>query len=168
MDVGIAGIRFSSVTLVILAILTWSAGCTEKGPAVVVDDRWSVDYARNGCSMRAITEEPCVGDPVAEVRRFEAQLGTFFAGDPSCQGVVLASDRSPDSAPSRARSVADWQLTLDFIVGEASQSWSMIRYVDRSYNTGNGNPGEIAHNICAVVRQARGRRDSPLTGAAPK
>ena len=143
--------------LLILPILPLSAGCTEKEPAVVVDDRWNVDYAKNGCSMRAITEEPCVGDPVAEVRRFEAQLGTSFAGDPSCQGVVLANYRGPDSAPSRARSVADWQLTLDFIVGEASQSWSMIRHVDRSYNTGNGNPGEMAHTICAVVKQAHGQ-----------
>jgi hypothetical protein len=168
MDVGMAGFRFSSVTSVILAILLLSAGCTEKEPAVVVDDRWSVDYAKNGCSMRAITEEPCVGDPVAEVRRFEAQLGTFFAGDPSCQGVVLAGYQGPDSAPSRARSAADWQLTLDFIVGEASQSWSLIRYVDRSYDTGNGNPREIAHTICAVVRQARGRRHAQLTGAALK
>jgi hypothetical protein len=157
MDVRIADVRLSSITFLMLAILLLSAGCTEKEPAVVVDDRWNVDYAKNGCSMRAVTEEPCVSDPVAEVRRFEAQLGTFFARDPSCQGVVLANYQGPDSAPSRVPSIADWQLTVDFISGEASQSWSMIRHVDRSYNTGNGNPGEIAHTICAVVKRARGQ-----------
>jgi hypothetical protein len=46
---------------------------------------------------------------------------------------------------------------VDFISGEASQSWSMIRHVDSSYNTGNGNPGEIAHTICTVVKHARGQ-----------
>jgi hypothetical protein len=157
MDVRTANIRLSSVPFLILAILHLCVGCTEKEPAVVVDDRWNVDYAKNGCSMRAITEEPCVGDPVAEVRSFEAQLGTFFASDPSCQGVVLANYKGPDSAPSRAASIADWRLTLDFIFGETSQSWSMIRHVDSSYNTGNGNPRKIAHTICAVVKQARGQ-----------
>src|SRR5580704_496423 len=78
MDVRIADVRLSSITFLMLAILLLSAGCTEKEPAVVVDDRWNVDYAKNGCSMRAVTEEPCVSDPVAEVRRFEAQLGTSF------------------------------------------------------------------------------------------
>jgi hypothetical protein len=157
MNVRFADIRLSSVTLLILAILPLSVGCTQNDPAVVVDDRWNVDHAKNDCSMRAITEEPCVGDPVAEVRRFEAQLGTFFASDPSCQGVVLANYKGPDSAPPRAASSADWQLTLDFILGEASQSWSVIRHVDRSYDTGSGNPGEIAHTICAVVKRARGQ-----------
>jgi hypothetical protein len=157
MDVRIADVRLSSITLLMLAILPLFAGCTEKEPAVVVDDRWNVDYAKNGCSTRAVTEEPCVSDPVAEVRRFEAQLGTFFARDPSCQGVVQVNDQGPDSATSRVPSIADWQLTVDFISGEASQSWSMIRHVDSSYNTGNGNPGEIAHTICAIVKQARGQ-----------
>ena len=157
MNVRIANIRLSSVTFLILAILPSSVGCTQQDAAVVVDDRWNVDHAENDCSMRAITEEPCVGDPVGEVRRFEAQLGTFFSSDPSCQGVVLANYKGPDSAPSRAASISDWQLTLDFIFGDASQSWSMIRHVDGSYNTGNGNPGEIAHTICAVVKQARGQ-----------
>jgi hypothetical protein len=155
MDVRNARMRRWSVTFLILAVLPPSVGCTRKEPVVVVDDRWNVDSAKNGCSMRAITEEPCVGDPVAEVRSFEAQLGTFVASDPSCQGVVLADYKSRDSTPARAASIADWQLTLDFISGEASQSWSMIRHLDSSYNTGNGNPGEIAHTICAVVKEAR-------------
>jgi hypothetical protein len=105
-----------------------------------------------------------VGDPIAEVRSFEAQLATFFASDPSCHGVVVANYEGPDSAHSKSASIADWQLTLDFILGEPSQSWSMIRHVDSSYNTGsssyntgNGNPREIAHTICAVVKQAGGR-----------
>jgi hypothetical protein len=155
MDVCMAEIRLSSVTFLMLAILPLSLGCTEKEPVVVVDDRWNVDYAKNGCSMQAITEEPCVGDPVAEVRSFEARLGTFFASDPSCQGVVVASYAGPDSSRSKAASIADWQLMLDFISGRPSQSWSMIRRVDGSYNTGHGNPGEIAHAICAVVKRAR-------------
>jgi hypothetical protein len=156
MEVRIANIRRSSVTFLIAAIFSLSVGCTRKEPVVVVDDWWNVDYAKNGCAMRAVTEEPCVGDPVAEVRRFEAQLGAIFASDPSCHGVVVASYEGPHSARSKAASIADWQLMLDFILGEASQSWSMIRFVDSSYNTGNGNPKEIAHSICVVVKQAGG------------
>jgi hypothetical protein len=156
MEARIADIRPSSVPFLIAAILSLSVGCTKREPAVVVNDWWNVDYAKKGCAMRAVTEEPCVGDPVAEVRGFEAQLGTLFASDPSCHGVAVASYEGPQSARSRAATVADWQLTLDFISGEASQSWSMIRYVDRSYNTGTGNPREIAHAICAAVKHTGG------------
>jgi hypothetical protein len=163
-DVRVASIRLSSVTWLILAIVSLPVGCTSKEPVVVVDDRWNVDYAKKGCSVRAVTEEPCVGDPIAEVRSFEAQLATFFASDPSCHGVAVANYEGPGSGHSKAASIADWQLTLDFILGEPSQSWSMIRHVDgsdntgnSSYSTGNGNPGEIAHTICGVVKQAAGR-----------
>jgi hypothetical protein len=155
-DSRIAFVPPSSVALLIVAILSLAVGCTRKEPVVVVDDWWNVDYAKNGCATRAVTEEPCVGDPATEVRSFEVQLGTVFASDPSCHGVVLANYKGPDSTPSKSASTADWQLMFDFISGEVSQNWSMVGHVDGTYNTGNGNPKEIAHTICAVVKQTGG------------
>jgi len=65
-----------------------------------------------------------------EVHDFESQLRTFFASDPLCHGVVLAGF-GPTQVASRAASEADtskedWQLMLDFRVGESSQSWTLV------------------------------------------
>jgi hypothetical protein len=127
-------------------------GCTKTKPIVVVDDWWNVDFAKNGCELRG-----CIGDPVAEVRDFEARLSTSFATDESCHSAVLASFFGPAGQSSNAASKAEWQLMLDFNVGEASQSWKMVhRTGDKSYTTGEGNPKEIAHSICAVVNHTGG------------
>lgn len=145
------------LTLSVLGIALFLFGCTKGESIVVVDDWWDVDYARNGCEMRAQGPNPCVGDPVAEVRDFEAQLSTSFATDPSCRGVVLATFNGPVGESSSAASKAGWQLMLGFVVGEASQQWSMVhRTGDNHYTSGQGNPREIAHSICAVVNHTGG------------
>jgi hypothetical protein len=139
--------------LSVLGILLSLFGCTKIKPTIVVDDWWNVDFAKNGCELRG----GCIGDPVAEVRDFEAQLSTSFATDTSCHSVVLASYIGPAGQSSNAASKADWQLMLDFNVGEASQSWKMVhRTGDNFYTTGQGNPKEIAHSICAVVNHTGG------------
>jgi hypothetical protein len=145
------------LTLFVLGIALFQFGCTKRESIVVVDDWWNVDYAKGGCEMRAHSGNPCFGDPVAEVRDFEARLGTSFAADPSCRGVVLATFNGPVGQSSSAASKAGWQLMLDFALGEGSQYWSMVhRTGDNHYTTGRGNPSEIAHSICAVVNHTGG------------
>ena len=143
--------------LAVLGVALFLLGCTKTESIVAVDDWWNVDYAKNGCEMRAHTGNPCVGDPADEVRDFEAQMATFFATDPSCSGIVLATFIGPVGQSSSAASKAGWQLMLDFTVGEASQQWSMVhRTGDNHYTTGQGNPREMAHSICAVMNHTGG------------
>ena len=136
-----------------------SCGCTKREPIVVIDDWWNVDFAKNGCARRAGSGDPCIGDPVVEVRDFEAQLRTFFASDPLCHGVALADYGGPKQVASEAASQADtskadWQLMFDFNVGESSQSWTMVHQAQTS--SGKGYPKEVVHTVCAVVRQTGG------------
>jgi hypothetical protein len=143
-----------------LILCVFSFGCTKKQTAIVVDDWWNVDYAKSGCEPRSNSGSQCIGDPVLEVRDFEAKLDTVFASDPSCQGVVFVSYRGPNSpsSPEAARvdSKAEWQLMMDFNMGETSQSWSMVRRSDWHMATGTGTPQEIIHTICAVAKQVGG------------
>lgn len=146
--------------LLLLSVLAFSFGCGKKQPIVVVDDWWNVDFAKNDCEMRARNgDAQCIGDPVAEVREFEALLRTSFASDASCSGVLLADFAGPKQGASNAASEADaskadWWLMLDFDVGESSQSWTMVHHAQTT--TGHGNPKELVHTLCAVVKQVGG------------
>ena len=147
-----------AIALSLLCIFAFSSGCTRREPIVVLDDWWNVDFAKNGCEMRAGSNDPCIGDPVMEVHDFESQLRTFFASDPLCHGVVLAGF-GPTQAASRAASEADtskedWQLMLGFRVGESSQSWTLVHHAQAS--TGQGPPKDTVHAVCAVVKQTGG------------
>ena len=145
------------IQLFFLAISLFLFGCTKRESIVVVDDWWNLDFAKNGCELRARSGNPCIGDPVSALREYEAQLSTAFATDPSCRGVVLSTFNGPTGQSSSAASKAGWQLMLSFIEGEGSQQWSMVhRTGDNSYRTGQGNPSETAHSICAVVNHAGG------------
>jgi hypothetical protein len=148
-----------TIASLLCAILLFSSGCAKREPIVVIDDWWNVDFAKNGCELRAGSNDPCVGDPVVEVRDFESQLRTFFASDPRCHGVVLADFFGPTQAASRAASEAntskaDWQLMLDFNVGQTSQNWTIVHHGQTS--TGQGHPKDVVQTVCAIVRQTGG------------
>jgi hypothetical protein len=142
----------------LLCVFVFSFGCRKKEPIVVIDDWWNVDFAKNSCDRRAASNDPCTGDPVVEVRDFESQLRTFFTSDPRCQGIILAAF-GPGQAASKAASEADtskadWQLMLDFSVGQTSQGWTMVHHGQTS--TGQGQPKDVVQAVCAIVRQAGG------------
>jgi hypothetical protein len=123
----------------LLGVITFTFGCTKKEPTVVIDDWWNVDFAKNGCDMRARNgDHPCIGDPTAEVRDFEAQLRTAFASDGSCHGVGLADFQGPNQAASKAASKAntskaDWQLMLDLVWANHRNAgrWCIMRRQQR-------------------------------------
>jgi len=80
---------FEDCRPVLLCFSVLSCGWGNRKPVVVIDDWWNVDFARNACNQRAASNDPCVGDPVAEVRDFESELRTLSAGDPRCQGIIF-------------------------------------------------------------------------------
>src|SRR5258708_14002453 len=109
------------VLTVLLAVLF---ACIKKELIISIDDWWNVDYSKNACELRKTGDMPCVGDPVPELRDFEARMNTFFATDAACRGVALTNYQGPRSKPSKAASEpysnTDWSLTLDFHAGESS------------------------------------------------
>jgi hypothetical protein len=137
---------------------------------VVAVDAWlAVDLARGDCAVRAAKGSPCTGEPTAEVRKFVDQLETVFANDTSCRNVTLDIRDDLLERSSQATSDSDWQLILDFAVGVDTQLWSMVPRTGNSVlNTGQGNPREIGHAICSVVKsqshQARAFTGSKTAG----
>jgi hypothetical protein len=147
------------VAFFLVAAFALSFACAKREPVVVLDDWWNIDFAKNGCEMRAHTVNPCIGDPLLEVRDFELQFHAFFASDPLCHGIVLADYKGPEHVASKAASDADtskgdWQLMLDFNVGRPSQGWTLVHHNQAS--TGQGDPKEIIHTVCGVVKQTGG------------
>jgi len=90
----------------------------------------------------------------------KTNLGTAFASDVTCHGTVLINYTGlPQNSSSLDNKNVDYQLMLNFTLGEASHNWSMVRRKTNGenwYTTGNGNPREIAHTICAVISQSGG------------
>jgi len=144
--------------LILLLVFAFCSACKKKEPIVVIDDRWNVDFAKNDCELRARAGDRCIGDPVVEVREFEAKLRTSFASDTSCHGIVLA-DFDPNQvarkAPSEPNtSKAEWRLMLDSRLGDSSQDWTMVHRGQIA--AGRGVPKEIMHAICRILKQAGG------------
>jgi hypothetical protein len=71
----------------------------------------------------------------------------------------LRFDGPNDSDAEHAKRIAEpaWSFSLDFQVGQTEQPWKMIHTPDDrnksyyGYTTGIGNPGKIAHTVCAIV-----------------
>jgi hypothetical protein len=123
------------------------SGCTKNEPVIMVDDWWNVDFARGSCEQVA-TGHPCLVDPTAEVRNFEARLGTSFATDASCHGIVLRNYTSPDAKSSDAVSKAEWQLMLNYAVSGISQHWS---WFDTQKARTSTQPAKAIRNILPMT-----------------
>jgi hypothetical protein len=106
------------------------ARAARRNPAVVVDGRWSGDYARQACEQAksfpdqetesrirnsgcgAVAGCPemmersaaCVSatDPKAQASRFEDRLMREFAAAPACKGAAFARYRGREAQPSAA------------------------------------------------------------------
>jgi hypothetical protein len=143
-----------------LGCIIVSCGPVRKSePILVVDDWWNVDYAKAGCESRSINGDPCISDPRADVRDFEAQFHTWFASDSSCHGIALADYNGPTEISSRAASEAvstesDWQLMLDFNSGRSSQNWRLVHH--SQLYSGEGNAMGIMHAVCGIINQRGG------------
>jgi hypothetical protein len=158
------------------------AGCSKPEPVVVLDGRWSADVAQGACtdantwyqrntalisrygcerivscrSLMAVVNA-CVRDPVQQVREFESALASAFAGNAACTAVrFVNSTSSPDGSKAASDPVGRqyWSLGLDFSPGATKQQWSMLHSPDQTaFVAGEGDPGEIAGRVCAIVRQ---------------
>jgi hypothetical protein len=136
--------------ILLLAIVVFSVACAKEKPIVVIDHRWNTDYAKNACWRMKDSETPCVGDPTVDVNEFESQLVTSFASDPTCSRVAVVGPRGKTGLEPY------WLLMLDFMPGKSGQNWGIVHTADGSrtrIREGGGDPKQIAHTVCAVVKQ---------------
>lgn len=145
------------IPMILVALLT---GCGKKETIVVLDHWWNADYVKIGCEMRASTPEPCPLNPQLELQQFESEMNVFFSSDPVCQGILFSGFGGPKSlTPEQLNrgSDAQWQLMLDYSVGDTLQDWSIVHRKDSSVMSGKGTPEQIAHAVCGVVKMTGGK-----------
>jgi len=153
----------------------------ERGSVVALDHAWNVDFARNACTEaaawhkenagmisrfgceRLVSCKPmttvakaCQRDPELQVREFEAALGAQFAQMEPCRSIRLvdaAGAQEKGKAARQAKQKEYWNLSVDFYPGALKQEWTMIHAAEQvSVINGEGEPGEIAVDVCAAVR----------------
>ncbi|MGI8569214.1 MAG: hypothetical protein ACR2KT_09205 [Methylocella sp.] len=151
---------------------------------VFIDAWWSLDYAKNSCwqvtqwhqenrdlikqlGCNAVTScqelmprvDACGNDPGPEVLYFFAQLAAQLASNTQCKGVQVTKYDGPNSATSSeaANTMTKPHSTLivDYTPGSPKQAWTLSQR--DTHMDGEGDPKEIAANICTIVTE-RGAR----------
>jgi len=161
---------------------------------IILDEGWSVDYAKGLCSearywknsigdgLRAVRCEEnanctlyspilnaCGENDVArEVHSYDDEVASRMAGHPQCAGFSIVQYGGPKASAGEAVSVAmkkpHWTLSFDYSPGAKTQKWDMIHSITSAYVKGEGDPKETATNVCVA---ATGRGANILTRALP-
>jgi hypothetical protein len=110
-----------------------------------------------GCQEMTPLITRCEADPMGELRAFEDALLAQAAAEAKCKGVRLVRLDDRNNSDPTMRAVLDkphWQLSLDFQPGDPSQRWWMTDHASRAtFPRGEGNPKQIADDICAIVSE---------------
>jgi len=161
---------------------------------IIFDDWWSVDYAKGLCNeakhwmdsigdghraARCEKVANCTfylpilnacneGDIARQVHSHDDEVTSRMAGNPQCAGISIAQYDGPKTSMGKAISDAmktpHWTLSFDYTPGAKTQKWDMIHSITSAYAKGEGDPKEIATNVCVA---ATGRGANILTRALP-
>ena len=105
--------------------------------------------------MKPIIEACQARDPVVDMRDFEDRLMTYMAADPQCKGVRVVRYTGPrgtdDSVGDVMQGGRYWMLFLDYKSGAKKLQWALDRPKPSTYAKGEGDPKEIAGNVCAMA-----------------
>lgn len=134
-----------------LALVTL-AGCNkERSPVVVIDDWWTIDYAKNACasdpSHCTDTNDP--GGVLDYIDRLKAQ----FAASSTCKGVSVFDYRGPNVEPPSGMPTDDnrEQLIIDYQPGQATQSFAIMGKPSNKI-AGEGSIEQIVTRTCSAAR----------------
>lgn len=151
-------VRVRVVVLFCAAVFMNAAALRAEEPAaIVLDSWWNVDYAKQNCRWPGTITPPeaCERNMVTGVRDFEDRLATYMATDPQCKGVRLVRYGGPSSDNANevlSQKSGFWSLSLNYQPGAIRQAWAMIKEMQPStYTKGEGDPKEIAGNVCAIA-----------------
>jgi hypothetical protein len=99
--------------------------------------------------------EACTPDPVQEVRSFENELATQFAGSVECTSVSCVYYEGNGKSNGVANDAAvkpNYSLSMDYQPGASRQQWKMLS-PNKAFAQGEGNAEEIAKKVCFIVRE---------------
>jgi len=146
--------------VIAVAALLAACGAATSESVIVLDDWWSVDFAKATCrdanfNGSWITSCASAG-PLREVGSFEDEITTQFAAHTACAGVSIVRYEGPLVASSKATTEAiskpHWSFSMNFIPGARRQEWSMIHSVSYVFTKGEGDPREVARDVCSIAK----------------
>ncbi len=119
----------------------------------------------NSCPKLKPAFDACASDPIGGVIDFEDRLATQLAMDPTCKGVQFlryADPKSiPDNALKNAMESSHWTMTIEYLPGAQKQPWSLQAYESKALLIGDGNPKQIAAQVCFILNDRGVRRKPP-------
>ena len=137
---------------VLLIALFATAACDKQRPSVVViDDWWTIDYAKSACerekSLCADPDDP--GGVLDYIDRLKAQ----FAASPTCHGVSVFDYRGPNAErPSGMPTNDDGeQLIINYQPGRSTQSFTIMGKPSNKI-AGEGSFEQIVTRTCEAAR----------------
>lgn len=138
---------------VFVALVTLSACGRQAGPAVVIDNWWMVDFARNSCKAANV----CGVDPddPGNVQEYIQNLKAQFAAAPICQGVAVFDYRGPNFHNAVAPKDNE-QLIIDYQPNQSVQSFSIMGKPSNGIR-GTGTITEIVRRTCVAARGLGGK-----------
>ena len=165
--------------VMVLAACAASANAADE-PIIVLDSGRSHEFAKARCSnateffnkerdritKRGCANVPscgelkpafnaCANDPNGGVSDFEDRLTTQLATDPKCKGVQFLKYNGPngvtDNVLTDAMRSSHWKMTIDYLPGAQKQPWSLLAYESKGLIVGDGNPKDIASQLCFIL-----------------
>ena len=132
--------------------------------------------AVQGCppAMPAMPAMPallaCASDGARTLAKtFDRRVLRALAGEPACAGVTMARHDGPGEQDVGALDLArrpHWTLAVDYRPGLDRQGWTLLSATAPSIAAdGEGTAGQIARQVCAVVKGAGGRAPQALAGS---
>lgn len=135
-----------------LAILLMVVACDKAAQrTVVIDNWWTIDYAKSACRMdKSICPDP--NDPGGVLAYIDA-LKAQFAASPTCQGVAVFDYRGPNAERPSGMPTDDnrEQLIIDYHPGHSAQPFTIMGKPSNNI-AGEGKIEQIVARTCAAAR----------------
>ena len=107
-----------------------------------------------GCSELKSTFDACAAVPSGGVVEFEDRVAAQFKADPICKGARLILDAANYPGPH-------WKMNIDYVPGAPKQAWSLRANDSASLIVDDGNPKQIAEQLCFILVDRGVRRKPP-------
>ena len=159
------GVSACYAILVLVCLISAPAKAVASPSPILIDDWWNVDFARNSCNgTSSVPDQPeCrFVDAVADIQNFEDSMLTFMIRDPQCSGVRVARYAGPKAPLDPAvaevmKQAGHWTLLIIYHPGVTRQQWELKRDQPSIFTKGEGDPKQVANDLCSIAN-GRGAR----------
>lgn len=122
---------------------------------VIIDGWWDDDYAKGACRTSGTPSKSCEDEQLSNVRTFEREVITQFAGNSICTGISISRYNNPQSenkAAVSAMRTSWWSLSINYYEPGKKQDWQLLRNKSSMVYQGKDDPDTIAKKVCTIVR----------------